>query len=132
MKTVKNITQPEMIIAESAHAAYHKAADYFNIQLITLKVDKDYKLPVKDLRKRIGRNTILVVASAPGFPHGVIDPIEEISKIAQETGTLLHVDCCLGGFFLPFACKLGVNVPAFDFSLEGMPCCQSCLETVSI
>ena len=119
MENERGITEPEMIIAESAHAAYYKAAEYFKIKLVILKVDKNYQIPVRELRRRVHDNTILIVASAPGFPHGVIDPVEPISRVATENGILLHVDCCLGGFFLPFVQKSGHSVPLFDFSLKG-------------
>lgn len=32
----------------------------------------------------------------------------------------LHVDCCLGGFVLPFAKSLGYSVEPFDFGVEGV------------
>lgn len=32
----------------------------------------------------------------------------------------LHVDCCLGGFVLPFAKRLGYSLPSFDFSVPGV------------
>ncbi|CAN1838346.1 Sphingosine-1-phosphate lyase [Linum perenne] len=76
MKAKKGITKPEMIIPVSAHSAYDKAAQYFNIKLCRVPVDKDFKADVKAIRRHINRNTILIVGSAPGFPHGVIDPIE--------------------------------------------------------
>lgn len=50
---------------------------------------------------------VQIVGSAPGFPHGVVDPIEELGKLALRYGVCLHVDCCLGGFVLPFARHLG-------------------------
>ena len=128
MRERKGIMEPEMIIAQSAHAAYYKAAEYFNIKLVTLKVDRNYQLPVKELKKRVGYNTILIVASAPGFPHGVIDPIEQISAVAQDNGVLRHVDCCLGGFFLPFAKEFKTEIPPFDFSVKGrVPPLTKCL-----
>jgi sphinganine-1-phosphate aldolase len=34
--------------------------------------------------------------------------------------TGLHVDACLGGFFLPFAKQLRDGIPAFDFSCPGV------------
>ena len=66
------------------------------------------------------RNTILVYASAPSFPQGVIDPIAELSDLAVKYDVGLHVDCCLGGFVLPFAKKLGFDVPPFDFGCKGV------------
>lgn len=62
----------------------------------------------------------MMYSSAPSFPQGVIDPISKMSDIALKYGIGLHVDCCLGGFILPFARKLGYNIPDFDFGLPGV------------
>ncbi|KAB2097315.1 hypothetical protein ES319_A01G163300v1 [Gossypium barbadense] len=120
MKAKKGITRPEMIIAESAHSAYDKAAQYFNIKLRHVPVNKEFKADVKAIRKQINRNTILIVGSAPGYPHGIIDPIQELGKLADSYGICLHVDLCLGGFVLPFALKLGYPIPPFDFTVRGV------------
>ncbi|XP_038714252.1 sphingosine-1-phosphate lyase isoform X1 [Tripterygium wilfordii] len=120
MNTKKGITQPEMIIPESAHSAYDKAAQYFNIKLWRVPVNKEFQADVKAIRRRINRNTILIVGSAPGFPHGIIDPIEELGELAFSSGICLHVDLCLGGFVLPFARKLGFPIPPIDFSVKGV------------
>lgn len=121
MKEIKGITEPELLITESSHPAYIKAAEYFNIKPIIVKLDSKYEMSVKDLKRKISPNTVVIVASAPGFPHGIVDPIEAISEMARAHGTLCHVDACLGGFILPFARKLGSRVPPFDFSLNGTP-----------
>ncbi|KAL6186307.1 hypothetical protein ACLB2K_042427 [Fragaria x ananassa] len=120
MKARKGIKKPEMIIPESAHSAYDKAAQYFNIKLWRVPVDKEFQADVKAIRKFINRNTILIVGSAPGFPHGIVDPIEELGQIASTFDICLHVDLCLGGFVLPFAQKLGYPIPPFDFSVKGV------------
>ncbi|XP_020572383.1 sphingosine-1-phosphate lyase [Phalaenopsis equestris] len=120
MKAKKGITKPEMIIAESAHSAYDKAAQYFNIKVRRVPVNKEFVADVKAIRRSINRNTILIIGSAPGFPHGVIDPIEELGDLASCHGVCLHVDLCLGGFVLPFARKLGYPIPPFDFSVKGV------------
>ncbi|MED6144709.1 Dihydrosphingosine phosphate lyase [Stylosanthes scabra] len=120
MKSKKGITRPEMIIPVSAHSAYDKAAQYFNIKLWRVPVDKDFKADVKAIRRHINKNTILIVGSAPGFPHGIIDPIEELGHLASNFGICLHVDLCLGGFVLPFARELGYPIPPFDFSVKGV------------
>ncbi|KAF8040930.1 hypothetical protein BT93_B2987 [Corymbia citriodora subsp. variegata] len=120
MRAKKGITSPEMIIPESAHSAYDKAAQYFNIKLWRVPVNKEFRADVKAIKRHINRNTILIVGSAPGFPHGIIDPIEELGELAFTFNICLHVDLCLGGFVLPFARKLGYPVPPFDFSVEGV------------
>ncbi|KAJ9709890.1 hypothetical protein PVL29_001394 [Vitis rotundifolia] len=120
MKAKRGITRPEMIIPESAHSAYDKAAQYFNIKLLRVPVNKEFQADVKGIRRCINKNTILIVGSAPGFPHGIIDPIEELGELASSFGICFHVDLCLGGFVLPFARKLGYPIPPFDFSVEGV------------
>ncbi|KAL2253780.1 sphingosine-1-phosphate lyase isoform X1 [Sesamum indicum] len=120
MKVKKGITSPEMIIPVSAHSAYDKAAHYFKIKLWRVPVDQDFRADVKAVKRHINRNTILIVGSAPGFPHGIIDPIEELGELASTYKICLHVDLCLGGFVLPFARKLGYPVPPFDFSVQGV------------
>ncbi|KAE9604956.1 hypothetical protein Lal_00036837 [Lupinus albus] len=120
MKSKKGITRPEMIIPESAHSAYDKAAQYFNIKLWRVPVNKNFQAEVKAIKRRINNNTIMIVGSAPGFPHGIIDPIEELGHLASSYGICLHVDLCLGGFVLPFARELGYPIPPFDFSVKGV------------
>ncbi|UCH22524.1 MAG: aminotransferase class V-fold PLP-dependent enzyme [Deltaproteobacteria bacterium] len=116
----KKIRKPEMIAPVSAHAAFNKAAQYFDIKLIQVPVDSHYKGDVDATRKAITKNTVVIVGSAPSFPHGIIDPIQEMSEMARERGIGFHTDACLGGFVLPWAEKLGYDVPPFDFRLAGV------------
>jgi sphinganine-1-phosphate aldolase len=116
----RRISKPEMIIPATAHAAFDKAAQYFNIRCIRIPVDKDYRADVKATAKAISRNTAVIVGSAPNFPHGIIDPIQELSELAEQRGVGFHTDACLGGFVLPWAEQLGYAVPPFDFRLPGV------------
>ena len=116
----KGITAPEMIVPTTAHAAFDKAAQYFNIEIVRIPVDADFKADVAATREAITGNTIVIVGSAPQFPHGIIDPIEELSELAREAEVGFHTDGCLGGFLLPWAEKLGYDVPLFDFRLPGV------------
>lgn len=119
-KAEKGIKHPEMVLPVSAHAAFDKAAQYFNIKAIRTPVDGAGKAEVGAIRKALSKNTVVVVGSAPSFPVGVIDPIEEMSELARARGIGFHTDACLGGFVLPWAKKLGYQVPPFDFSLPGV------------
>ncbi len=116
----KGIAKPEMIIPVTAHAAFDKAAQYFNIKPVLIPVDAGYRANVAADRKAVTKNTIVIVGSAPSFPHGAIDPIEELSELARQQDIGFHTDACLGGFLLPWAEKLGYNVPPFDFRLPGV------------
>ncbi|MBW2434817.1 MAG: aminotransferase class V-fold PLP-dependent enzyme [Deltaproteobacteria bacterium] len=116
----KNITRPEIIVPVSAHAAFDKAAEYFNIKIIHIPVGTDFRADVTAARNALTRHTIALIGSAPCFPHGVVDPIEELSELAREKGIGFHTDACLGGFVLPWAEQLGYAVPLFDFRLPGV------------
>jgi sphinganine-1-phosphate aldolase len=116
----KRITRPELVAPTSAHPAFDKAAHYFGIKLVRVPVGADYRADVAAMRKALTRNTIALVGSAPSFPHGVIDPIEELSELARKRGIGFHTDACLGGFVLPWARRLGYDVPPFDFRLPGV------------
>jgi len=118
----KGILYPEVIIPITAHAAFWKAANYFGMTLRELEVnDTDFKVDPKEVEKLVNKNTVAIVGSAPNYPNGSIDPIEELGAIAFKYGIGLHVDCCLGGFFLPFAKKDKSNeIPPFDFSVKGV------------
>ena len=116
----RRIKKPEMIVPVTAHAAFDKASQYFGVKLIQIPVDSCFRADVKAAKKAISRNTIVIVGSAPAFPHGVIDPIEELSELARGRGIGFHTDACLGGFVLPWAEKLGYKVPPFDFRLPGV------------
>ena len=72
------------------------------------------------VEEAINETTMLIVASAPSYAHGVIDPIESIGAIADKHGILFHVDACVGGMYLPFLIKNGEPVELFDFSVKGV------------
>ena len=115
------ITQPEMILPKTAHAAFHKAAHYLSVKPVVVDIDpQTFKVGAQDMERAITSNTILLVASAPNYSQGVIDPIEEIGKIAQGRKLLFHVDACVGGLHLSFMRKLGYDVPDFDFIVPGV------------
>jgi glutamate/tyrosine decarboxylase-like PLP-dependent enzyme len=115
------IKEPEMILPVSAHACFHKAAQYFNVKPVVIPVDpKTFKVDLDKMKAAINENTILMVGSAPSYAQGVVDPIREIAAMAQERGILCHVDGCIGGFLLPYFKKLGGKVTDFDFSVPGV------------
>ncbi len=127
-KTYKNIAKkkkpwilnPNMVVPETIHVAFEKAAEYFGIKMIKVPVGDDYRVNMKKFKKAINRNTIMLAASAPQYVHGQIDPIEEIGKLAVKHNLPFHVDSCIGGFVLPFMEELGHDVPLFDFRVEGV------------
>lgn len=60
-----------------------------------------------------------MVGSVPTYPHGSVDDIEGLAKIAKAKKIGLHVDCCLGGFVVAFAKDYGHQMAPFDFRVDG-------------
>ena len=116
-----SIKEPEMVLSRTAHAAFHKAAHYLGVKLVIVPFDEEtFKTDVEAVPSAINENTILLVASAPNYSHGVVDPVPEIAALAQEHDILCHVDACIGGFQLAFMRQIGYDVPPFDFSVPGI------------
>jgi glutamate/tyrosine decarboxylase-like PLP-dependent enzyme len=116
----RSVDAPEMVVAESAHAAFHKAAHYFGVHVHKVPVGDDFRADVDAMAARVNERTVLVVGSAPQYPQGVIDPIPELSELAGSVGASMHVDACMGGFVLPFMEMNGEPVPLWDFRVDGV------------
>ncbi|XP_075390141.1 sphingosine-1-phosphate lyase 1-like [Tenrec ecaudatus] len=115
------IKYPEMVVPQTAHAAFDKAANYFGMKIVRVPLNKMMEVDVRAMKRAISRNTAMLVCSAPQFPHGVIDPVPEVAKLAVKYKIPLHVDACLGGFLLVFMEKAGYPLEQpFDFQVEGV------------
>lgn len=116
----RGIKRPEIVAPVSVHPAFDKAAHYFGMKLQHVSVDAEGRADMRAMKRAINKNTIMLVGSAPSYPHGCIDPMEELSKLAVRYGLYLHADCCLGGFLIPFMQKAGFSIVDFDFKLPGV------------
>lgn len=116
------IAHPRMVLASSAHAAFHKAAHYLGVAADVVDVDPaTLRADPGAMAAAIGPDTVLVVASAPSYAHGVIDPVPEIAAAAAGRGVRCHVDACIGGWILGCWREFGIReLPAFDLSVPGV------------
>lgn len=110
----------EVIFADSAHISVYRACDILNLKTIIVKVRKDYRINIDEVRRKITKDTLAIVASAGTTELGVVDSIKQLSEISQKHDLFLHVDASFGGFVLPFLKILGYNVNEFDFRLNGV------------
>lgn len=117
---LRGVTRPRLVIPTTAHAAFEKAAQYFAMELVRVPVGPDGRADVAATAEAIDDQTVCVVGSAPCFPNGLVDPIEELAALAASRGVAFHTDACLGGFVLPWAEQLGRKVPPFDFRVPGV------------
>ncbi len=116
-----DVAQPEIVLPLTAHAAFHKAARLFGLTVVPAAVDPTtFRANAAAVEAAITDRTVLVVASAVSYAHGVIDPVGAIASAAASRGVPCHVDACIGGWVLPYFRRLGDPVPDFDFSVPGV------------
>jgi sphinganine-1-phosphate aldolase len=116
----RGVMQPELVCAITAHPAFAKACTYLDVTFRPQPTGPDGRADPAAFAEAISGNTALVVASAPCYPFGVIDPVTDIAALAAERDLLCHVDACLGGYLLPFWERLGEEVPPWDFRVPGV------------
>jgi glutamate/tyrosine decarboxylase-like PLP-dependent enzyme len=114
------ISQPNVVLPTSAHAAFEKACYYFGLESRRVAVRADWRADVEAMSQSIDENTVLIVGSAPQYPQGVVDPITEIAALARARNINCHVDACMGGVTLTFLERLGGVIPLWDFRVEGV------------
>ena len=116
----RGVMSPTLVCSETAHPAFAKACSYLDVERVSLPTRSDGRADPEAYAAAIDDRTAVVVVSAPCYPYGVIDPVEEIAALAQSRDVLCHVDACLGGYLLPFWERLGQPVPPWDFRVEGV------------
>ena len=116
----RRVKKPEMIMPTTAHVAWFKASEYFGVKTRLVPLKEDFTPDLKKLRRMINRNTIMILAGAPEYPHGMIDPVQAMGEIAQVRSIPLHVDACVGGFILPFLEMNGEDLPPWDYRVPGV------------
>ncbi|MFC7491042.1 MULTISPECIES: pyridoxal phosphate-dependent decarboxylase family protein [unclassified Knoellia] len=114
--------RPRLVVSSSTHAAFHKAALYFGLDMTVVPVDvRSGRAPAPALVEALGADVALVVVSAPSYPHGVVDAVAAVAGAAADRGIPCHVDACVGGWVLPFWEDSGGELlPQWDFRVRGV------------
>lgn len=108
--------RPRLVAPVTVHAAFHKAAHYFGLELDLVPVGQDGRPSAQAVIERLGEDVALVVVSAPSYPHAALDPVAEVAAAAAAAGIPCHVDACIGGWVLPFWSGLA----PWDFRVPGV------------
>lgn len=116
----KGIDNPQILIPASAHPAFAKAGEYLGVEVCRIPLDKELKADTVAAAGLITKDTVMMAGSAPNYPHGIIDPIEDLAALAAERSIPFHTDACVGGFMLPFLERLGHDLPLWDFRVPGV------------
>jgi glutamate/tyrosine decarboxylase-like PLP-dependent enzyme len=118
-----DLAEPRMVLPATAHAAFHKAAHYFGVEPVLVPVGPGFTADVAATEAAVDEapeRTVLVVASAPSYAHGVVDPVTELAGLAAARGIRCHVDACIGGWVLPYAARLGRELAPWTFAVDGV------------
>jgi sphinganine-1-phosphate aldolase len=114
------IEHPNLVLPVTAHPAFLKACHLLDVEPRVARTGDDLRVDVATVDDLVDTSTVAVVGSAPNYPYGVVDPIDELGTLAIARGVGCHVDACLGGFLLPWVERLGRPVPTFDFRVPGV------------
>ena len=120
LRSERNITKPNIVLPTSAHAAFDKACAYFDVESRRVDVKADWRADVNAMRSQVDQNTVLVVASAPQYPQGVVDDVTGIAALALEADCNCHVDACMGGVTLAYLERLGEVLPLWNLRVPGV------------
>jgi glutamate/tyrosine decarboxylase-like PLP-dependent enzyme len=112
--------RPEIIVPYASHPSFDKAAHALDVTVVRVREGDDFRIDPNAMAAAITERTIMLVANAPSFPYGRVDPVEDIAGLAQARGLWCHVDACIGGFLIPFLRRLGPTLPNFDLTVPGV------------
>jgi len=114
------VTRPNVVLPTSAHAAFEKAGAYFDVEMRRVPVRSDWRADATAMAAAADDDTIMFVASSPQYPQGVVDPVAEVAAVAADRRANCHVDACMGGVTLPYLARLGVELPEWNFAVDGV------------
>jgi glutamate/tyrosine decarboxylase-like PLP-dependent enzyme len=114
------VRAPELVVPYSAHPTFSKGSHYFGLKLVRVALSEDYRADVAAMERAITPNTIALAGSAPAWPYGRVDPIEQLGEVASRHGLWMHVDACVGGYLAPFAERIGQRLPLWDFRVPAV------------
>uniref|UniRef100_A0A7J2TIU4 Probable L-aspartate decarboxylase n=1 Tax=Archaeoglobus fulgidus TaxID=2234 RepID=A0A7J2TIU4_ARCFL len=115
-RNIKAKKEPNIVIPKTAHFSFEKICDILRVEVRRADVDEDYRVEVSEVERLMDENTVAIVGIAGTTELGQIDPIVELSKLAEERDVPMHVDAAFGGLVIPF---LDDPYP-FDFVNKGV------------
>jgi tyrosine decarboxylase/aspartate 1-decarboxylase len=115
-KALQRATCPNVVVPESAHFSFKKACDILCLEMRSVPLGPDRRMQADKAAELVDKNTICMVGVAGTTEYGMVDPIADLAKIADQHDLFLHVDAAFGGMVIPFLEK---PMP-FDFALPGV------------
>jgi len=116
-RNMAHVNAPEVVLPESAHFSFTKICNLLDLKPVYAGLDDSFRVDPLQVEKCAGEKTVAIVGTAGTSELGVVDPIEELSRVALEHKVWLHVDAAFGGLVIPFLADAKLN---FDFALEAV------------
>nr|WP_274637208.1 pyridoxal-dependent decarboxylase [Microbacterium bovistercoris] len=114
------IGTPRIVAPVTAHAAFRKAAELFELAFDPVPVSPETgTVEPSAIIERLGPDVALVVVSAPSYPFAAMDPIAPVAAACAASGISCHVDACIGGWILPFWPDAAAR-PSWDLRVPGV------------
>ncbi len=113
-----------IIAPKSVHAAVLKAAQAYCLKVVLVDTDENGRIDLQQLEKTVQQyhgKAVAMVGSAPAYPKGNVDPIEEMAALAKKYGIGFHADACLGGFVIN-----NVREHTNYLAMPGVTSCSAC------
>jgi len=108
--------KPNIVVPASAHFSFRKACDILCLEMRKAPLSRDYRMDADAAAELVDKNTVALVGVAGTTEYGMVDPIQDLAKVARQHDLFFHVDAAFGGMVIPFLKK---PVP-FDFSVKGV------------
>lgn len=120
-RSERGITRPNVVLPRTAHPTFDRACHYLGVEVRRVPTRSfDHRVDLDGMRARMDADTVALVGSAPNYPFGVFDQIEDIAALASAHDVWMHVDACVGGFLAPWVRRLGHEIPPYDFAVDGV------------
>jgi tyrosine decarboxylase/aspartate 1-decarboxylase len=91
----------EVVLPESAHYSFDKAAAFMDLSLRKIPLTDSFTADVNSLKDAVNDRTMAIIAVAGSTGLGAVDPIPQIAEIAQRIPYTSMWMLPLGALFFP-------------------------------
>ena len=117
------VERPVMVVPSTRHAAFDKAAHYFGVEKRVVPVGADFRADVAATAaaiEELGDRVVLVVASAPSYAHGVVDPVPSSPRSPRRAASAATWTPASAAGCCRTPPGSGRDVPPWTFAVEGV------------
>ena len=118
-KTLAGPTRREVVVPESAHYSFDKAASLMDLKLVKVPVGNDHRLDPAAVEAALTERTCAFIGVAGTTALGAVDDVFALAELARRRRVYFHLDASFGGYVLPFLAEAGSPAQVFGWP-EGL------------